>query len=228
MNWNGDAANPVGIEWPYNLIQQVQVETDDPLEHICSEAELLLAMCMSNMTEREKDIVMRRYYHQKTLKEVGEEIGVKQERVRQIEAKGVRKMRNPHCEYIMLHGIKEYINKRVNEKADAMVKTMKEELENEYRVKMANAVIADNQSRRDIVAKLLSTSVEEMDLTVRSYNCLKRAGVNSVGELIKMFPTYERLYTIRNLGRKSLEEVVEKVQGYGFAWPMYETEMSET
>ena len=228
MNWKGDAANPVGIEWPYNLMQQVQVETDDPLEHICSEAELLLAMCMSNMTEREKDIVMRRYYHQKTLKEVGEEIGVKQERVRQIEANGVRKMRNPHCEYIMLHGIKEYIDKRVNEKADAMVKTMKEELENEYRVKMANAVIADNQSRRDIVAKLLSTSVEEMDLTVRSYNCLKRAGVNSVGELIKMFPTYERLYTIRNLGRKSLEEVVEKVQGYGFAWPMYETEMSET
>lgn len=227
MNWKGEAANPIGIEWPYNLMQQAQVEVDDPLDHICSEAELLLAMCLSSMTEREKDVVMRRYYHQKTLKEVGEEIGVKQERVRQIEAKAIRKMRNPHYSYILLHGIKAYVDKRVNEKVEAELEARKQALEDAYRYKLANAVIKDEDDKRDAIAKLMTITVEEMNLSVRSYNCLKRAQVSTVGDLIRRYETYDQLYTIRNLGRKSLEEVVEKVQGYGFAWPVYGSDQAE-
>lgn len=57
--------------------------------------------------------------------------------------------------------------------------------------------------------KVLEMSIEELDLSVRSYNCLKRAGINTVGELIQK--TEEDMMKVRNLGKKSLEEVVNKL-----------------
>ena len=53
-------------------------------------------------------------------------------------------------------------------------------------------------------------TVEELDLSVRSFNCLKRAGINTVGELTNK--TEEDMMKVRNLGKKSLEEVVSKLQ----------------
>ena len=56
-------------------------------------------------------------------------------------------------------------------------------------------------------------TIEELDLSVRSYNCLKRAGINTVQELITK--TEEDMMKVRNLGRKSLEEVQEKLEELG-------------
>ena len=56
-------------------------------------------------------------------------------------------------------------------------------------------------------------SIEELDLSVRSYNCLKRAGINTVGELI--MKTEDDMMKVRNLGKKSLEEVDEKLNSLG-------------
>ena len=64
---------------------------DDPLDHMSTEGELELAMCMSRLTPREKLVVRERYFKQQTLKEVGKVIGTAQERARQIEAKAARK-----------------------------------------------------------------------------------------------------------------------------------------
>ncbi len=58
-------------------------------------------------------------------------------------------------------------------------------------------------------AKLLDTSIEELDFSVRSYNSLKRAGIQTVGELV--LKSEEDMMTIRNLGRKSLKEVKDKL-----------------
>ncbi|GMA50434.1 DNA-directed RNA polymerase subunit alpha [Alicyclobacillus contaminans] len=63
--------------------------------------------------------------------------------------------------------------------------------------------------------KTLDMPIEELDLSVRSYNCLKRAGINTVGELCSK--TEEEMMKVRNLGRKSLEEVVEKLNGLGLS-----------
>lgn len=57
--------------------------------------------------------------------------------------------------------------------------------------------------------RILEMSIEELDLSVRSYNCLKRAGINSVAELTHK--TEEDMMKVRNLGRKSLEEVKKKL-----------------
>ncbi|MEW6622271.1 MAG: DNA-directed RNA polymerase subunit alpha [Bacillota bacterium] len=58
--------------------------------------------------------------------------------------------------------------------------------------------------------KILEMTIEELDLSVRSYNCLKRAGINTVEELIQK--TQEDMMKVRNMGRKSLEEVNNKLK----------------
>lgn len=63
--------------------------------------------------------------------------------------------------------------------------------------------------------KILEMNIEELDLSVRSYNCLKRAGINTVEELIKK--TEEDMMKVRNLGRKSLEEVEQKLNALGLS-----------
>ena len=56
--------------------------------------------------------------------------------------------------------------------------------------------------------------IEELDFTVRSYNCLKKAGVNTISDLISM--TYVELLKIKNLGRKSLNEIIDKMKELGY------------
>lgn len=62
--------------------------------------------------------------------------------------------------------------------------------------------------------KALEMTIEELDLSVRAFNCLKRAGVNTVGDLVNKSP--EEMMKVRNLGKKSLEEVITKLQSLGF------------
>ncbi len=63
--------------------------------------------------------------------------------------------------------------------------------------------------------KILEMTIEELDLSVRSFNCLKRANINTVEDLTEK--TEEDMMKVRNLGRKSLEEVLAKLQSLGFA-----------
>lgn len=61
--------------------------------------------------------------------------------------------------------------------------------------------------------KVLEMNIEDMDLSVRSYNCLKRAGIHTVEDLTKR--SEDDMLKVRNLGRKSLDEVIGKLRGYG-------------
>lgn len=62
--------------------------------------------------------------------------------------------------------------------------------------------------------KVLEMTIEELDLSVRSFNCLKRAGINTVEDLISR--TEDDMMKVRNFGRKSLEEVINKLDSLGF------------
>ncbi len=62
--------------------------------------------------------------------------------------------------------------------------------------------------------KVLEMTIEELDLSVRSFNCLKRAGINTVEDLINK--SEDEMMKVRNLGRKSLEEVINKLDSLGF------------
>jgi len=65
----------------------------------------------------------------------------------------------------------------------------------------------------DNKGKVLEMTIEDLDLSVRAYNCLKRAGINTVNELVQR--NQEDMMKVRNLGKKSLEEVEQKLQALG-------------
>lgn len=71
------------------------------------------------------------------------------------------------------------------------------------------------EKEEDKKEKILEITIEELDLSVRSYNCLKRAGINTVQELIMR--DEEEMMKVRNLGKKSLEEVQQKLEGLGLS-----------
>ncbi|MBS7298643.1 MAG: DNA-directed RNA polymerase subunit alpha [Eubacteriales bacterium] len=74
--------------------------------------------------------------------------------------------------------------------------------------KNAEIVVEKEESKKE---KVLEMSIEDLDLSVRSYNCLKRAGINTVEDLAHK--TEEEMMKVRNLGRKSLDEVKLKLHG---------------
>lgn len=71
------------------------------------------------------------------------------------------------------------------------------------------------EKEEDVKGKALEMTIEELDLSVRSYNCLKRAGINTLEELTEK--TEEEMMKVRNLGKKSLEEVTEKMGALGLS-----------
>jgi DNA-directed RNA polymerase subunit alpha len=79
----------------------------------------------------------------------------------------------------------------------------------------ANNVEIMVEKEEDKKEKVLEMTIEELDLSVRSYNCLKRAGINTVQELTER--TMDDMMKVRNLGKKSLEEVEQKLEALGLS-----------
>ena len=75
--------------------------------------------------------------------------------------------------------------------------------------------IGFNEKEDDHREKVLEMTIEELDLSVRAYNCLKRAGINTVEDLVSK--SEEDMMKVRNLGRKSLEEVIWKLAQLGYS-----------
>jgi DNA-directed RNA polymerase subunit alpha len=71
------------------------------------------------------------------------------------------------------------------------------------------------EKEEDEKEKVLEMTIEELDLSVRSYNCLKRAGINTVEELT--YKSEDDMMKVRNLGKKSLDEVAKKLEELGLS-----------
>ena len=79
-------------------------------------------------------------------------------------------------------------------------------------VQNGDILIEKEESKKE---KILEMNIEDLDLSVRSYNCLKRAAINTVEELVQK--DEEEMMKVRNLGRKSLEEVQQKLSALGLS-----------
>lgn len=71
---------------------------------------------------------------------------------------------------------------------------------------------AEESSRKN---SKLDVAIEDLDFSVRTYNCLKRAGINSIGDLVAR--SEDEMMKVRNLGKKSLEEVIFKLEDMGLS-----------
>ena len=71
------------------------------------------------------------------------------------------------------------------------------------------------ESKETVKEKVLEMTIEELDLSVRSFNCLKRAGIDTVEDLVNR--TQDDMIKVRNLGKKSLDEVIQKLESLGLS-----------
>lgn len=84
------------------------------------------------------------------------------------------------------------------------------------------AVIKTDMHPLDLIGKsIMETSIDELNLSVRTYNCCKRAGINTLGDL--SMKTLDDMYHVRNLGRHSLQEIEKKMAEYGLRFKPVET-----
>ena len=144
---------------------------------------------LHSLTERERRVLDFRYKDGLTFEEIGKRECVTRERIRQIHAKSLRKLRHPGRLNYLKYGVSGVIS-RITENAR----------------EAALASMPKPDKPEDI-------TLEELELSVRSYNCLKRAGMNTLRELSEM--TFDELCNVRNLGKRSIDEICAVLTGYG-------------
>lgn len=181
--------------YPYNLVIAVAGEKDLYRVSLPGVQEAL-----TTLSDREKTVLEDRYREGQTLETVGRSLGVTRERVRQIEAKALRKLR--HSSRIKLMFFPE---REAFEEAARMVAELKEI--NERLVRLIPNGAVEKERLRDI-------PIERLELSVRSYNCLKRARIRTAAEVANM-SDFE-IIRIRNLGKKSIQEIYTKLREFGF------------
>jgi len=158
--------------------------------------------------------VMRHVIGGWDFEEIAEELGLTRERVRQIFFKGCRKAKRLSC-------IKDCLDENIrlkdeNEELKGCIRLLRKELkiqqeeENEERERQI--------CESDDLLKLLRTRIVDFDLSVRSFTCMKCAGIETVGDLCK----YKKLdlLKLRNFGKKSLAELDDFIKSIGLQWDM--------
>ena len=192
---------------------------------------LEFGMVLANLSDRVADIIRWRFQKGKTLEEVHEIYGLNRERIRQIEAKALRKMRRPCVAGLLKMGLAGWMEeqiqqeakriadaevpRRVNKEISERLEWAKERMMEREAQELALALNGEPDPDPKVI-QAENITVEEMELSVRSYNCLKRGGIDTMADLIERKKS--DMYTVRNLGRKSLEEIEQKMKEYGFTF----------
>ena len=190
-----------------------------------------IRIAIESLTEREQVVVTAVYRDGLELTAAGEKIGVGKERARQIMMHAIRKLRNPRRLHYICIGNGQYVSAKqvqADLQADFEVALRTYMLEDisydthrlfERKFKIAKeAVLNGNyhphalESKKGTLGAMLIT-IEELDLSVRAYNCLKRAAINTVADICDMTPS--QLQKVRNLGRKCYDEILEKLNALG-------------
>lgn len=190
-----------GFMFPETLIESLDFDERADISYIENHIEENLDLALKTIPERSANIFKLAYKYGYTAKAIGLKEGITGERVNQIVRKTLRRLRLPQRKNILQYG-QEYFNLQEN------VESLKVELRkkiDELKYKIENHESIEIE-KDDLVEY---SKIEHLDLSVRSYNCLKRAGINTVGELTQK--TEEEMMRVRNLGRKSLKEIKDKL-----------------
>lgn len=213
--------------WPYNLAVAVGFSTLNPnrpeemekarqLAHSVYVPALLESV--ETLTEREKKIIYLRFQTGLTYEQAGKYFGVTRERIRQIEMKALRKLRHPrHFKHWKMDTLDKAFEIAVERDRYRLENT---ELKNKLTRIMDAMGLKEEQKQVAMEAQAeekKDIALEDLELSVRSYNCLKRAGIRSVADLDGW--TIEKMMKIRNLGRRSLDEVLCRLKERGVTIP---------
>lgn len=197
------------------LVEIMPLDAEETVEKLTEE----------RLTPREKKVLLLRFSDGMTFEEVSKEFGVTHERIRQIERKAIRKLHHPSAaKYLQLgyYMAAEMEAAEKKGKADACAAAIEafyrnalEEAEKAEAAERAEKALQDAKetSRTGVSTEIRNTPLRELDLSVRSYNCLYRHGCNCLGDVLKL--TRRDLMHVRNMGKHSVEEVVAMVESHG-------------
>lgn len=152
-----------------------------------------------------------RYQQKMTLKATGEKLGVTEERVRQIQAKAVARLKHPYRSRFLLAGMKCLRDSfTLNRQMQSMCEGMS------CRMSRIEGMLRDQFGEQDGKSKREShTSFDTLELSVRPYNCLHRAGIFTVEDILAL-PNLFALRHINNLSVRGYEEILQKLEDHGY------------
>lgn len=211
--------------FPWNLAVDVyQVQSGDLAKRYDALTRihgLGMMAALDTLTDREQHVLRRRYQDGATLEQIGKDYSVTRERIRQVEAKALRKLRHPARRELYEPVTREEYHALRQDYWELMSRyeRVKEEALEEVMRNMYDAEGQLTEIKREVAAQKMAMPIEELELSVRSYNCLKRAGVRTVGDLAVV--PLDKLERVRNLGRKSMEEVLDRLKALEIT-PRYE------
>ena len=179
--------NPTTLPYPDNLLYDIfggEWEFPRPGDFDGS-----LEYVLHTLTERERRVLDFRYKDSLTFEAIGKRECVTRERIRQIHAKSFRKLRHPERLNYLKYGVSGVIARQTESAREA-----------------ALASLPKPDKPEDI-------PLEELELSVRSYNCLKRAGVDNLADIAAL--TQDELSQVKNLGKKSVDEICAVLTKHG-------------
>lgn len=230
--------------WPYNLAEQILGA--DAFDDIMTadQANGLEYILNYHTTDRTKDILLMRYKDEMTLEEISGKIHLTTERVRQIIKRSVWSMRHRSLSNYILNGLEGERKRR--EMKNLEIKYARECSELEHAIRLKNIELAKvdeaiKESRKMNIETSLDISkidlsklddkITLLDLSIRSYNCLSRAGCDTIGDVLELIKKndakadvtepaedilYWNLLKIRNMGKRSATEVIDKLIRLGY------------
>jgi len=201
-----------GQNFPFNFLQEVYGLSEHELaeyEQQFGEKDVkaTLFYYIYTLPERTYQMIFKRYEDKETLKNISKEFNCSSELVRQILEKGNRLMRQRVPFEVLLKGL--YITNQE-----------KEQKEKEQNIALGKAEVFAEIKNNGLKYALeqhqnayLKLPLADLDLSVRSFNCLRRAGIINIEDLTQM--NAEQLGSVRNLGRKGYNEVIAKLHEVG-------------
>jgi len=182
---------------------------------------------LGTLGAREEKVLEYLYRDGCTFREVGEKFNITANRIRQIETKALRKLRHPSR-------LGEVSVSNIIEKKDRIIEDRENIIQRQNdSINNLSAQIESFLQGNPIDQEAYKTamtqnlSIEEMGLSVRAYNCLKRVGVNFIEDLLLRFESENDLMKVRNLGRKQIEEIILKMYKLGFTEWAYKIDADE-
>ena len=173
---------------------------------------------INKLDDRQQRYIELRFQELGTRKWCGEQLGISTERARQIEEQIMRKLRSP-CLTQQFQGTHlakvrrlQYDNKVLNEENKLLTDTLKGIVSGD--ISPEELLIVEGAiTTKDIIHKKMSSIlIDDVDLSVRAYNCLRRAGIHTLGDIANL--TEGELHAIRNIGGRTLSEIKDLLNSH--------------
>lgn len=214
------------IGFPKNLVAEVlELATPEEIASITWDMAAGAIYILHSLQEREVTVLLLRYERRLTFAKIGESIGVSHSRAAQILEKAMRKLRHMARKKYILSGLYSYCNRITDMEKESSYKKGHEYgyKEGFIAAKEEKRRMATPEGRAAKIKEVRATHIGELDLSIRAWNCLSRAGCQTVNDVLSL--DFTQIASIRNLGVRTICEIAKILRDLevaeGSAWEVY-------